>query len=98
MIIKFYLSGSENKDYGNTLINIIGRNIDEKYLPISTGLARNKKEIWRRINMISKNKKFGLKQTLVGGSALLIVGAIGLTTYADAGVNTEKEDKKILKL
>lgn len=89
-----YLNGTENKAYGETLLNIVSKNINEKYIPVSTGMARNKKEIWRRINMISKNKRFGLKQTLIGAGALLMVGAVGLTSYADGTANTGKEDKK----
>lgn len=43
--------------------------------------------------MISRNKKFGFRQTLIGAGALLIVGTIGLTTYADGSVDTEVETK-----
>lgn len=91
-----YLNGAENKAYGETLLNIVSKNINEKYIPVSTGMARNKKEIWRRISMISKNKKFGLKQTLIGAGALLMVGAVGLTSYADGTANTGKENNEVV--
>ena len=61
------------------------------YIPLSVGISMNKKELKRRIIMIGKNNKFGKKQVIIGLGALLIVGAVGLTTYAQgADANGEK--------
>ena len=86
-----HIGNEEFKNYGNALIDLSVNECKREYIPLSVGISMNKKELKRRIVMIGKNNKFGKKQVIIGLGALLMVGAVGLTTYAQgADANGEK--------
>ncbi|MGL4763059.1 MAG: M56 family metallopeptidase [Sarcina sp.] len=88
-----HIGKEEFKNYGNALIDLSTNEYKKEYIPLSIGIAMNKNELKRRIIMIGKNNKFGKKQVIAGVGALLMVGAVGLTTYADG--KDAKESTKI---
>lgn len=75
-----YLEHKENLSYGNTIINVLSYMGKPKFLPGTTSMVASKKTLKDRIRRISKNKKFTLRNVLLGLVVILAIGVIGLTS------------------
>ncbi|MGL5634118.1 MAG: M56 family metallopeptidase [Sarcina sp.] len=84
-----YIGKDYCKSYGNVLIKLASDTKINSKFEFGFNAMENKRELERRIIMIGKNTKFGKKQVIAGISTLILVGAVGLTTYAD-----DKDTKK----
>lgn len=84
-----YLDKNENLQYGNTILNVLQYVNKGRYVPGTTSMVTNKKNLKERITNIAKNKKLGIKSIVIGVTIILIVGVIGLTN---------KTSGKIIKL
>ncbi|MGL4739333.1 MAG: M56 family metallopeptidase [Sarcina sp.] len=89
--VKFY------KTYGNILIDLASNSKINTKFEFGFNAMGNKRELERRIIMIGKNNKFGKKHIVAGISTLALVGAVGLTTYADNNGEVDKRDNIIEK-
>lgn len=91
------LGKDEFKNYGNALIDLSVNEYKREYIPLSVGMSMNKNELKRRILMIGKNNKFDKKHLIAGFGALLMVGAVGLTTYAADENDTKNEGNAVIE-
>lgn len=83
---------NENKCYGRTLINLISLKKYETKISVITGITKNKNDLFRRMKMITKNKKFSFKQKVLGSGIILFLTAISITTYASEPNNLSEKN------
>ncbi len=73
------MNGSERKNYGLTILKVLEQMARPRALPGAVSLLTEKKEIERRINMISNYKKKPVFTALVGCLVFLGLGAVALS-------------------
>ncbi|MFL0245625.1 M56 family metallopeptidase [Candidatus Clostridium stratigraminis] len=74
-----YLDNSENKAYGNTIINVLQLVNRPMWLPGGTPIIMKKNDLKRRIKMISNYGKISIGSIFIGIVIILIVATVGLT-------------------
>ncbi|WPC44000.1 M56 family metallopeptidase [Clostridium sp. JS66] len=73
------LNQGENVQYGNTIIRVLGLAQKNKMLIGTTPMVMNNSGIKRRIIMISRYKKPSIKNILLGGIIITIIGGLSIT-------------------
>lgn len=92
------LNNNENRDYGNTIINVLQYVNIKSYEPGTTSMITDKKKLKERIRSISKNKKFGFKTVLVGGVIIIALGVVVLTRNISSNYIDEIDKNKVTSI
>lgn len=92
------LNNNENRDYGNTIINVLQYVNIKSYEPGTTSMITDKKKLKERIRSISKNKKFGFKTVLVGGVIIIALGVVVLTSNISSNYIDEIDKNKVTSI
>lgn len=91
-----YLDKSEYKDYGSTILKLLRLFSESNFIPITSGISKNKSSYKRRILMISNFKKSSWRSTFVSLLLILSVGIAGLTGCNTlAGMNSSDNTKAL---
>lgn len=80
----------ESTEYGMAILKVFSFiNRNKTYIGTTT-MVRNKKDVKERIDMISRNKKYGFKTLIAGVVIIGLLGAIGLTNKISAKDNSKE--------
>ncbi|MFS1511003.1 M56 family metallopeptidase [Chengkuizengella sp. SCS-71B] len=83
-----HLKKSEHLEYGKTIITVLTKLSKPNLIPVSMGMAKNKKMIKRRILRIKTYKKTSFKKSVTAAVLAVGIGLVGLTS-AMGSTNTE---------
>ncbi len=84
-----YLNEGKNLHYGNAMIRVLELTGSSNRLMGTTSMVMNRSEIKRRIIMITKYKKVGIKNIILGTILVVIIGGMGIA------LNTSKSKVEI---
>lgn len=92
------LDNNENRDYGNTILNVLQYINIKSYKPGTTSIITDKKKLKERIISISKNKKFGFKTLIIGVIIIIVLGGVGLTSKISSTHIDETDKNKLTSI
>lgn len=73
------LKYEEHKEYGETIINMVKKVSKPSLNPITTGMAKNKSSVKKRIEMVTKFKENSWKWSIIAVFIVATLGIVGLT-------------------
>lgn len=80
------VDSKENIKYGMSILKVLSSINTNRRDPGVIAMIRNKKEVKERINMISKNKKYGAKSLIIGCVLIGVLCGVGLTSKTIAEI------------
>jgi beta-lactamase regulating signal transducer with metallopeptidase domain len=70
--------------YGRTIISLVERFRQNRYMPAAVGIMENKSQLKRRIAMIARFKKLPKRESLLALVVLAVIAAVALTNAASS--------------
>lgn len=93
-----YLDNSENKAYGNTILNVLKLVNKPAMFPGSTSIIISKKDLKRRISLIANSGRISVNTVVIGVVIVLIIAVVGLTGKISlAEASNQASPSKILE-
>lgn len=92
------LDKNENRDYGNTILNVLQYINIKGYKPGTTSMITDKKKLKDRIISISQNKKFDFRTLILGMIIIIVLGGVGLTSKIGSKHLNEIDKNKVTRI